>query len=315
MNLVYVAPAERPVTVDPWPGLRHVLVMPDGDRIDITDWRRSGVLLTDDGTRGLTRPEWTMYHAESPIVHGARYLGHNAPMREVRLPLLIWNDDSSPEWTRHYRRFMQQMRPDRVIVWEVSEPDTGETRRLRMRFTGPEDDSVPVDPRSRGWWFTPLLFVADDQPFWEGGVISRYWSSYTGGQDFIDPVELAPPFYLSRAVTLDNAQVSNPGDEDVWPVWTITAATDGGGIDNWSVGVGDRTVGGPISLAPGEWVEVDTRPGRKTVYDNEGVRRTPELTERQWARIRSGERVPLSISMLGDGDIRVTLTPLFHEAY
>jgi hypothetical protein len=285
----------------------HTLTGADGIVWDISDLT-SGVFLTRDGIRGMGRPAWILHQSTSPVVHGARYHGHVAPPRPAHLPLYVYHDGSSQEWTDLYRAFMRSMRPDFPIRWTVTHPDSGSRRSLMMRFTDPGDDVESVDSRWRGWKRIGLNFVADEQPFWEGPAVTQVWQQ-APQVDFFDAGG-SPPFHLSQALTLADASVSNPGDEAAWPVWDIT-----GPVQSVTVGVGDKLVVAPIVLAEGETLRLDSRPGRKSAYDGMGQRRTAELTVRDWRPIPSGETVPLTLAMDGSGSVRVSITSLYHEAY
>lgn len=75
-----------------------------------------------------------------------------------------------------------------------------------------------------------------------------------------------------------------------------------------------QPTGEPVSLV------LDARPGPrgKSAYvhsGDEAVRRTGDLTRREWAPIPPGESVPVSLDMVGNGRVTVTITPLFSEAY
>lgn len=311
-GIVYAAPPPPPPTVaDLWPGTSHFLTGIDGRRWDLTSWARSGVLLTDRGVRGMDKPEWYLHQSSSPVVHGAQYHGYRAPVREVRLPLLIFTDESSQAWTELRRSFMAIMRPDIPLRWTVEHADTGTSRSLMVRFVEVEDAIETVDSRRRGWQFVTLRFVADEQPFWEGRIVERGWRRQEP-VDFIGPGG-APPFYLSRSLTLANATVSNPGDEEAWPVVDVVAS--GGPVSSMSIAVAGGLVDAPIALAEGESLRLDYRPGRKSAVDGAGVNRDEELDAWDFRPIPAGESVPVAMEMVGDGEVRVAFTPLYHDAY
>jgi len=90
----------------------------------------------------------------------------------------------------------------------------------------------------------------------------------TGG-GFAAPI-VAPIFVQSGTVAADRpGWVTNQGDADAWPVIRITGPCANVSIIHVPTG---RTLAFPtLNLAAGRWIEIDTRPGYRTVtWDNGG---------------------------------------------
>lgn len=306
---IVVTPEEIPPPPQAdWPGISGMTWTGwDGSVWDLLG--SAGLCLTP-GVRGLNMPPVDRFTSTSPALAGSRWRGHRTLEREVFWPLLLWSDAGSVDWLDFDRAFWATMRPDKAGTWTVSDPQ-GLSRSLRVRYSDDSDHASDMDPSKFGWSVYGLRLVAE-QPFWEGDPVTRTWNNdsfvpffggVAGGK--------GPSFYISSGSTLVSAEVSNPGDVDAYPVYTVT-----GPVDSASVGYAGNTVS--LGAIPaGQQRIIDTRPDRLTVTDANGVDKWSELTgDPQFdAPIPPGESVPLSLSMVGTGTVSLTLTPLYYRAW
>jgi hypothetical protein len=155
-----------------------------------------------------------------------------------------------------------------------------------------------------------IALVASD-PYWRGKPVRRVFLAATPA-DFI-PVSGGPTFTIAEASTLSTASISNPGDVDVWPTWTVTAS--GAGISDVSVVVGGSELGSATALTAGDVMVIDTDPRRQSVTIN-GTRVRGILSPHQFAPIPSGgEAVPLEVGITGTGSVAIEIVPKWERAW
>lgn len=94
-------------------------------------------------------------------------------------------------------------------------------------------------------WYAPV-------PTWEGEEISQTWQ-LAGTPSGVPPM---PPVLLGTGTVLGSTQITNPGDADAYPVWTIT----GPGTPVISNAGTGESYEFTTALAAGQTVTVDCRP-------------------------------------------------------
>ncbi|RCK68262.1 hypothetical protein DT076_16570 [Desertihabitans brevis] len=266
------------------------------------------------GVRGFAMPPFRQHKQTAPAVAGARWRGYSTDEREVFWPLEVYTSAGTEAWLSLDREFWQTMHPGKTGLWSVITP-SGQARHLRLRFT---DDGNPEfqDPPERVGWHLYGITLHAEQPFWTGEPIRQAWSR---GVDLpFVPETGAPPFNISATATLETANITNPGDEDAYPVWTLY-----GPITSAWMGVGDSRIHVPFTLQEGEFLRVDTAPtdgramfGQIPYVPGKGIDRTADLgPSTEYAEIPPGERRKLSLDMEGTGTVEVSLTPLYHRAW
>lgn len=285
-------------TAPKWTSSQHTWIGWDGSEWDLSHGL-SGLAL-QAGTRGLLEPPFTRYATKPGAVSGSIHRGSTYDERDCFWPLLIKNGDGTQPWLDLNRRFWQTMDKDRPGRWVVTQSD-GARRTLTVRFNGLSEDALDDDLGLVARQKFGINLVAEN-PFWMG--TTKQWTfTNEAAQGFYQ--SSGDPYYLSPSGTVASAEVSNVGDVDVWPVWTVfgpfSAVTVAG-------------VGFP-ALADGEWIRIDTDPTDQVAWDNDDVDRTGELTNfDQFAEIPRGTTVPLSVSMTGTGSVAVQLTPAYRWA-
>lgn len=144
---------------------------------------------------------------------------------------------------------------------------SGRLRRLDPEIRQAIHGYIPLD----------IEFVATD-PTWYADTESTVeiplgW--LTGG-GFAAPV-VAPIYVQSGTVAANRpGWVTNTGDTDTWPVIRITGPCTQATVTHVASG---RSLALPtLTLTAGQWVEIDTRPGRRTVLRETGGNATTLLT-------------------------------------
>ena len=288
-------------------GTSHLWTGWDGSEWDLSGLG-SGVSL-GSGVRGLTMPPVQRFSTDSPGVAGSRWRGFRTQEREVFWPLRVYHEAKSQEWIEYDRALWATMHPARTGVWTVTHPD-GSSRSLTLRCVDDGSHAFDTDPALLGWARYAVTLVAE-QPYWEGEPLTRSWKTVDPKPFFGGVVGgKGPTFYISSGSTLGNATMDNPGDVDAWPVWTIYGPTS-----SVSVGVGGKLVTVPFAIADGDSLTIDTRPSAQTAFTAAGVEMTSQLSAFNFAPVPSGQSVPLSLSMVGNGVVQAALTPLHLRAW
>lgn len=280
-----------------------------GSSWEIAHPQVSGIYLRS-GTRGLNMPPLTRRTSSSPGLHGSRWRGWIAEEREVFWPLSIVNQAGSAQWLEHDRAFWATLRPDVVGTWTVVQPG-GEYRSLSCRYADDGNQSFDIDPMLTGWAQYGVTLAAE-QPFWAGPTITRSWGTRDGepnvypnpGDDYV--------LYISAGFTVGSATITNPGDVDAWPTWTVR-----GPYSTASLGVAGGVIDLDVALGAGQSATVYTDPARQVVIDQDGVDRTDSWfgDRAEFRPVPPGETVNLTLELNGDGSVQCSLDPLYYRAW
>ena len=306
-NYVFaLPPAPPPAPYVPW--IRSVLewIGWDGSVWNLSDWR-SGVFAMYDGIEGLSRPTHTDWIAPmSPAMHGQQFNGFVVDPRKIFLPVFIYSDASSDAFQELDAAFWATMKPNRPGTLRFT--STAGTREIRARFRSDGGHSYIRDPHKAGWARYGIELIADD-PFWTSESISQSWAQQEGRDFFGGPNSKAPMFYIGSGSQLASATISNPGDVDAWPIWTVTGPADGPRL-----GVGGRFVSAPFDVLEGQTLMINTDPTEQTAW-LDGADVTHLLGEYSFAPIPPGEDRALGLSMSGAGSVHVMITPRHDRAW
>jgi hypothetical protein len=269
-----------------WDGSEWDLTNPDG-----------GVFLTGSGVEGLGMPTHQAWVGESPAVHGQTYRGHRVEPRPVFWPVYLYSDEGSAEWLALYRAFWKSLQPGKHGTWSVATP-TGGRRSLSCRFVDDGRHAYDHDPIVRGW---------ADSPFWTGEPVRRTWSQ-GDAPEFFGGASKAPVFHITSGSQLSTAKITNEGDLEAWPVWTIK-----GPLTAVTVGVDGATVQWNTTLTADDILVIDTDPTVQCAWLN-GVDVTDQLVTADFAPIPAGLELPLSLTLAGTGSVEAAITPRFYTA-
>lgn len=276
----------------------------NGESFDLRHGR-SGVTCLLENVEGLLNPPVELRTTASPARGGSRYRGITYKQREVMLPLFVYTRAGSDEWMELNDRFWRSWHPDHEGILSVTTPRTG-TRRLGVRFTD-DGGSLPRDPIKSGWARYPIAGLAT-QPFWLGDPQYR---------NFRQSVEVGGPGPgrpIASGAGMASASIMNPGDMPSYPQYRITGPTTD--VVVGVVGPDDvqRTVRAPFQIPAGMWVLIDTV--NQTVVDSNGANRRRDLSPKPFfSPIQPGENVRMFMSMYGQGQVEVWLTPRFLRAF
>lgn len=241
----------------------------DGSFTDLSSLYPGGVVEgigVLEGVQGLEMPPYVLVTDEVPRQPGARLRQVKVLPRTVDLPLFI--QAATPTLLRNLlRRLRYAFDPTRgdgtlrVLGVDSSTRDLT-TCRYQGDWTGVESSQV-VGGSS---WEVPITLLARD-PYWYDTVPQTVlFAIGTAGTPFFPFF----PLHLSSSTVLGDVSVSNPGDVEAWPVWTITGPGSSIILRNLSV-IPQAVLEVDTTLLAGDQLVIDTRPGHKTVIGPGGV--------------------------------------------
>ncbi len=279
---------------------------------DGSTWRldseESGLVLMR-GARGFGMVTVEHHRDTHAALPGSRWRDARVLDREVYLPVYVFSDGTSRDWQEHNRRFRKAMRTRKAAWLYVMWPD-GTQRRIQIRYEKGGEEAFEMDPVFYGWAKYGLYFTAE-QPYWEDVVPqSKEWGAavpvYFFGGGTSGPT-LGPPFGIAAPSTSGTTAISNPGDVEAWPVWTIT-----GPMTSCELGIEGQTIEVPFALSSDDVLVIDTRPNAQTAILNGVTDMTPQLGSFGFAQVEPGDDVDLTVLTTGTGGlVKVELTPLY----
>jgi hypothetical protein len=317
-SIAYAAPPVEMLATARMPqGMRMTWESWDGTLWDIASGAEGVALMP--GVRGLNMPPMRRHVQTSPAVHGSRRTGWIANEREVFWPTLVYREADQYDWAKLDGDFWTSMHPDRPGIWSVTDP-SGATRKLTCVYDNDSNHSTDILPSIQKWERYGI-YLAAEQPFWVGATIKRGWSG-SGGTSFFGSG--APSFNISTASSASTATISNPGDLDAWPRWTIV-----GPSTTTTIGIPGRIISVPFNIPAGKALVVDTDPSKQTVlygdwvadpiggfgHITSPVSRFADMGAIDFATVPAGEAVPLDIVINGAGVVLMELVPRHFRAW
>jgi hypothetical protein len=296
------APAPIPSMESDWASLSLIWRGWDGSVWDLNS-RENGVLIYRGGVEGMHNPRITKHASTSRAVPGSRQRGWRAEARDVFWPIYLWGD-SSAQWRERNNAFLRTIHPDLPGTWEVT---GAETRTLSLTGTFGDPHSYDIDPQLSGWVQYGVTLEAE-QPYWAGPKIKRGPWKAPASRSFIDPAG-SPPLHISKGSAFGSATIPNPGDVEVWGVWTGI-----GPLSDIAVGIDDTIVTVPFDLDAGDVLIIDTDPRNPSVTLN-GVDAEELLGLQDYAAVAPGDEVDLQVDAAGAGSIEFSLVPLYFRAF
>ncbi|MEV2279179.1 phage tail domain-containing protein [Nocardiopsis sp. NPDC049922] len=311
-------PVRLDVPVDPGPETPDIPAIERWRRSEITWTSGNGgsVLLTGDisgwnagvvvqpGIKGFDAPPYDLQLEEFPSLDGSYYRGVRAQHRELMIPLFMWAPDRR-RLLEIKRRVLNLFNPKKGLgTLRVTEGD-GSSRTIRCYYAsgleGDEQDAGQFTYCKFG-----VVLQAPD-PFWYGDNISLVFDRSTPNTvNFYDgrgvrngePVITPEPFlgmHISTDVPSQSSiQISISGDEDTWPLWTIKDYKGAGvTLNNETTGESFHLSYEADNTTNGKVIRVDTRPGKKWVY--EGVMNGVEFTRETnlWPHLEARDLWPI----------------------
>jgi phage-related protein len=259
--LVPTAVAPPPVEV-PWPTRINEMPMvsftdPAGAVTKFSDWANGWVL--QPGAKGLDMPAYNFTQDESPGIDGYAIRQVRASGKEIALPIAFWADDSRAAYLARRRTLIRSLNPKRGLGALTVAQSDGTARTIGACYSAGLEGDESLDAAGARWCMGVLTFACPS-PFWLGAEVTTEWRSAVTGTFF--PVL---PLVVGNSQVLGAVTVDNDGDDDAFPVWTITGPATAVSLTNVTTGevlVLARTV------TVGDTIVIDTRERQQTALLN-----------------------------------------------
>lgn len=231
----------------------------DGVDHDLSTGQYIRVLWASDG---LWMPEYRLVETDLPFGVGTRLRNVRVDGRDMVLPISIITASmaSLHDVTRDLLTWFDPTKGDGTLT--VMAPD-GSERQITARYRGGLEMAEAQDSLGNGWRKAVLRLRAP-YPYWEDTAdVTQTFSSGVGVATFFPffPITLLP------SQVFGTTSLANTGDLEAWPVWTFTGPGSEPSVSNLTTG---ETFTSSLTLAAGETLTVDTRPGQKSVVDSSG---------------------------------------------
>lgn len=283
----------------------------EGEEIPLTNFSNSrwpGIFMMP-GATGLDAPPYDLHSDESPNLDGAIFRDARATSREIMLPLYLHGIDR-PTIKALKKQLVSSLNPKKgYCVLKFVEGDAV-PRYLKCYYKSGMEGSEAQDQSGFTWKKFGVQLIAHDPWFYSEDVQVASWE-FGSGQPFLSTTEAFFPLRINAGlVTGSEVQVSNPGDVEAWPRWELTGPIKGFTFtspDGESFGVTPPTDGTDV-IAGNRTLIVDTRPGFKTLKDDQGTNYWPLLdpSPQLWA-IPEGDSTCTVDIVPGSSSARVRL--------
>ena len=247
---------------------RFFWIAADGSTIDLTD-EGAGYSVQANGTRGLRSVGYRFSTAQFAGADGETVRRVSADANRPSLGMLI-RANGEQELRARMRGLVRAMRPMAGMGTLSVATETGERRALGCYLESGLEGDQSDDTHMPGlWWRMVLRFYAPD-PWWVGEERTVKFGLGTPTPFFpIPPVNLSPSVVQGQ-FSVDLADSDAPS----FPVWTVTGPGSSLVLTNQTTG---RSLSVNVSLAVGESLIVDTRPGRESIRLGSGVNAMPAV--------------------------------------
>lgn len=267
-----------------------------------------------NGVEGLGEPKWNRNTIESAGTDGQRRTGQRsrASARQGYFPLLILGDDAL-DWSHTSAAWWRAWSPDIPGLITVAMPD-GSQRTIAACLSDDDTYAPIMDPALTATEQIGLTWIADD-PFWRSATISATFQVGDGGApaDFFNGGG-APPFNLSAGNTAADIVMSNPGELEAFPTYTVT-----GPATTFSVTLGGKVVSGSIAVETGQTLQIITDPAMQVAWlfntDGTAVNVTPQLSSVNFGSIPAGTSSRVDATISGTGSLTVSFDPRYRRAW
>lgn len=236
-------------------------IAPDGTSTLLTE---NASTFVEWGRKGFGMPPFRHLEDHLPLAHESRVRAVWADPRVVDIPLLLKGADQITLRTQ-LRRLCSTVAPPKGTGTLRIRTADGSERDLACRYAGGLEVDESEGQSGPGWLRAVLTFRAAD-PFW----YDRLWTTLVFSN--LAPINFFPilPLHLAPSSVLGLVDVTNDGDAEAWPVWTLTGALATLVATNAVTGAQLALTLNP-PLITGETLTIDTRPGAKTVTRQNGA--------------------------------------------
>ena len=251
-----------------------------GESFSLTNFRGDSVAF--DSTTGiyvyqhdgLGMPPVQRITQEGPFQHGATQLNARLQPRVVTLGLANLESDTLT-WAARDALFAMLNDIDNALYLDATRPD-GTTRRLDVRYL--DSLTMPRAAQHDGFDRYVLQFIAHDPVWYEQAAEVVTLDIAAGGEGLELPMEI--PFGLGGSVVDSSTWFTYAGNWVSYPIIKLTGPIEDALLYTW-VRDGDPYIKlsfDGVTIAAGDYYEIDCRYGYKTVKDSAGTNKIGDLT-------------------------------------
>jgi hypothetical protein len=281
-----------------------------GEEIPLTGISSAGwpAIVLQPGATGLDMPPVELHSDDSPNLDGAIYRGSRATSRLVLLPLYVYGIDRS-SLRKFKRKLADALNPKNGPCILKFQESHGSPRTLTCYYTAGMEGDESSDASGFTWTSYGIQLTAFDPWFYGQTAVGQSWEFGTEVPFLASPFL---PLTLSSGTPVSGAAtVTNNGDIEAWPIWTVAGpvrsiAMTGPDGSSWAI---PANTSGTDVVPAGRTLTVDTRPGFKTLMDDQGTNYWPQLGPNPslWSIPEGTSQVQIN-AVAGDGQASVTMT-------
>jgi hypothetical protein len=218
-----------------------------------------------EGREGRFSPPPLFELERVPLQPGQRFRNVVHGAATVHVPVAFYGATAAAARTtlRTWARLLDPVRGTGAV--RVTGP-AGDVRELPARYMGGLDSIVEDDWADLANKYQGILVFGTEQPYWQDASDTvQSWQLLASLATFFPffPLRLSGSEIFADVV-IDNGL----SDVEAWPVWTITGPGSNPILRNLTKGLFTSI---PVTLAAGESIVIDTRPGIKTVTKQDGT--------------------------------------------
>lgn len=275
----------------------------DGGQIDLNDWVHT---ICTREQKGVWAPPFTLQSAKTPLSEGSQFRSVVVGERGVDLKQFL-RSNSRDELITMLRDLTWRMNPLRG-EGQLKFINGTETRILYCRPEGIKD----ISDRNLTAELV-LAFTANDPFLYDDtSSVIVFTTGETTTSTFFSTTSFLP-LHLTRSVVYSAQSVSNPGDADVYPVWTILGP--GLSIQLINNRTGKILSLGSLELISGQELIIDTRIGKKTItVDGENAFNYLTDLSSLWPLLPGANSIQIEMSgSSGESSINLEFTPRYES--
>ena len=308
--LVPTAIPEPPPGV-PWPTRVNEMPSvwftdPAGLVTKFSDWSNGWVL--QPGAKGLDMPAYNITQDESPGIDGYAVRQVRAGGKDIALPIAFWADDSRAAYLTRRRTLIRSLNPKRGEGTLTVAQSDGSARTIGARYTAGLEGDESLDAAGARWCIGVLTFACPS-PFWLGAEVTTEWRAAVSGTFF--PIL---PLVVGDSQVLGAVTVDNDGDDNAYPVWTITGPATSVSLTNVTTG---EVIVLTHTITVGDTIVIDTRQRQQTAVLNGATNLWGDLSDAStmWALEPGLNDLTLTVSgSTSNTRVRMTYQPRYLAA-
>jgi phage-related protein len=217
------------------------------------------------GPTGRFMPPVDLVEQQVPFQAGTRLKQLYVKSRDIDLPLGITGTSKSDLRTQ-VRNLLNMFNPLLGDGTLKIIAEDGSQRQIKCRYSS----GLEIQETGLFWQNVIIVLKAFDPYWYDPNTIIQTFTVGTPATFF--PIL---PMRLTSSTVFSDTTINNDGDVESWPTWIITGPGDTIYIRNLTTG---EFININYTLQPGETINIDTRPGKKTVTLGDGTNLYPNMS-------------------------------------